>query len=70
MTDTTGMPDIDHVETTAPRPDHGSGGDAHGSDGATMGEPLGAVDVMSWGYALAGAVLGVLVVLALLVARG
>ena len=48
--------------------------DAHGQDRghghAPAGEPLGPVDVMTWAYAAAGSLLGLLVVVALFVARG
>jgi hypothetical protein len=33
-------------------------------------EPLGPVDGVAWGYAIVGAAIGILVVLALFVARG
>ena len=47
-------------------------GDEHEQDHghAPAGEPLGPVDVMTWAYAVAGSLLGLLVVVALLVARG
>lgn len=38
--------------------------------GHQAAESLGPVDVASWGYALAGGALGLIVALALLVARG
>ncbi len=46
--------------------------DDHGLDHghAPAGEPLGPVDVMTWASALGGSLLGLLVVLALLAARG
>jgi hypothetical protein len=47
--------------------DDGRGG-GHGH--ASAGEPLGPIDLIAWGYAFAGAVLGALVVLALFIARG
>jgi hypothetical protein len=45
--------------------DHAAG---HGHEPA--GEPLGPVNLRAWGYALGGAAVGALVVLALLVAAG
>lgn len=66
MTDTSGMSE---VETT-----HAPSSDDHahpaGHDGAHGGEPLGSVDVAAWVYAIGGAALGLIVVLALAVARG
>lgn len=46
-------------------------GDEHGQDHGhgPAGEPLGPVDVATWAYALAGSLLGLLVIVALLVAR-
>ncbi len=64
MTDTTGMSHRDATHASANDEPDGGHGHAH------AGEPLGPVDVTAWGYALAGSLLGVLVVLALLVARG
>lgn len=47
-------------------------GDEHGQDHghAPTSEPLGPVDVTTWAYALGGSLLGLLVVVALLAARG
>lgn len=66
MTDTGVMSDAEttHVSTTDSHDDHGSG---HGS--AAAGEPLGPVDVTAWAYTVAGGAIGVVVVLALFVAR-
>lgn len=53
---------------TTPTPatdDHDSG---HGH--APAGEPLGPVNVTAWAYALAGSLMGVLMLVALYVARG
>jgi hypothetical protein len=58
------MSDADSTPATATE-DHDSG---HGH--APAAEPLGPIDWTAWGYALAGAVIGVLVVLALFAARG
>lgn len=63
MTDTRAMSDADPTPASTDAHD-----DGHGH--APEGEPLGPVDVTLWAYALGGAVLGVLVVLALLIARG
>jgi len=51
---------------------HASTNDRHdeGHGHAPAGEPLGPVDLTTWVYAGGGAVLGLLVVLALLMARG
>ncbi len=63
MPDTQAMPDADTTHTSTDAHDDGHG---HASES----EPLGPVDVTLWAYALSGAVLGVLVVLALFIARG
>ena len=57
------MPDADTTHATT----DGHGGD-HGH--APAGEPLGPIDWETWAYAIGGAVLGALVVLALFIARG
>ena len=57
------MSDADTTHTTADAHD-----DGHGH--ASAGEPLGPVDWEAWAYALSGGVLGLLVALALFVARG
>ena len=64
MPDTGAMSDADTTDTTAT--------DAHddGHGHAPTAEPLGPVDVTGWGYAIAGAVMGVLVVVALYIAGG
>lgn len=53
------------AETTPATDDHDS---SHGHPPA--GEPLGPINVTAWAYALAGSLLGVLMVLALYIARG
>lgn len=63
MTHTGAMSDAD---TSHARDDEHATGHGH----ASAGEPLGPVDVTAWGYALVGGVIGVLVALALFVARG
>ncbi len=67
MTDTGGMPDTDTVVATAAdgEPEHASD-HGHGSSG----QPLGPVDVTTWAYALGGCVIGIVVALAMLAARG
>lgn len=66
MTDTGRVSDTDtsRANVTASEEHHAG----HGID--TGGEPLGPVDVLGWAYALAGATVGVVVALALFVARG
>ena len=66
MGDTTAMSDADNALAAT---------DAHGDHPEDLGhaspsEPLGPVDVVAWGYAIVGAAIGILVVLALFVARG
>lgn len=63
MADTGAMSDADTVHTV-PREHE----DEHGH--AAAGEPLGPIDWKTWAYAGGGSVLGVLVVLALFIARG
>lgn len=63
MSDTQAMSDAETTHAAADAHD-----DGHGH--APAGEPLGPVDVVAWGYALAGAVLGILAALALFIARG
>jgi hypothetical protein len=46
--------------------DHHVSGDGH----EPAGTPLGPVDVTTWAYAIAGSIAGLLVALALWVARG
>ena len=58
-------------ETTPPTTDAGHGNDTDDGHGhAAPSEPLGPVDLTTWAYAIAGSVLGLLVILALYVARG
>ena len=66
MTYTEGMSEVETAHAPADE-DH-----AHptGDAGAHGGEPLGPVDVAAWVYAIGGAVAGLIVVLALAVARG
>lgn len=67
MPDTTDMTEIDSARAATTS---GTGhGDAGHEDGHAPAEPLGPVDVTTWAYALAGSLLGLLAVLALLVAR-
>lgn len=61
MADTGTMSDADTTHTTADEHDHGH---------SPASEPLGPVDWEAWAYALGGGVLGLLVVLALVLARG
>lgn len=61
MSDTGTMSDADATHATADTHD-----DGHGHSG----EPLGPIDWGAWAFAIGGAVLGALVALALLVARG
>jgi hypothetical protein len=65
MPDTTDMTDTEktHAPTAATEQDHGQG-HAH------TDERLGPVDVMTWAYAGAGSLLGLVVLAALFVARG
>ncbi len=67
MADTTAMSNAETVHAEAPdsHDDHAGG---HGQ--APAGEPLGPVDVTAWIYSIAGGLVGSLVALALLVARG
>jgi len=64
MADTVAMSDAETTPTAAADPHD----DGHGH--APAGEPLGPVDVAAWAYAAVGAVLGLLVALALYVAGG
>lgn len=63
MPHTKGMSDSENAHATSAGHDEDHG---HG----TASEPLGPVDVMTWAYAAAGSLLGLLVVAALFVARG
>lgn len=63
MADTQTMSDADTSHATTDAHD-----DGHGH--APAGEPLGPVDIVLWGYALAGSLLGLLAALALFIARG
>ncbi len=67
MADTGGMSDVDaaHTPATDEQADHVSG---HGH--APAGEPLGPVDLRAWAYAIAGGAVGLVVAVALFVARG
>ena len=68
MTDTTSMPDAETTHVTNDESGHGH--DSDGDAGHAASEPLGPVDLTAWAYAIAGSALGILVVLALYVARG
>ena len=63
MADTGAMSDADTTHASADAHD-----DGHGH--APAGEPLGPIDFEAWAYAIGGAALGVLVALALFIARG
>lgn len=66
MADTGAMSDADtNHDSTANAQD-----DGHGHGHAPASEPLGPVNLTSWAYAAGGAVLGLLVALALFIARG
>ncbi len=65
MADTTGMSDAETTPATADDDDA-----QHGHGHAPSGEPLGPVDVTAWAYALGGSLLGLLVIVALYIARG
>jgi hypothetical protein len=54
-------PETAHAETTTSQADH---------DHDHAAEPLGPIDVTAWAYALAGGAVGLLVALAMFVARG
>lgn len=64
MADTGAMSDTDTNHDSAANVED----DGHGH--APAGEPLGPVNLTSWAYAGGGAVLGLLVALALFIARG
>lgn len=66
MADTGTMTHADPAH--APNTDAEDG--VHGHGHGPIGEPLGPVDLAAWAYAGAGALLGVLVVLALVFAGG
>jgi hypothetical protein len=57
---------MSEAETTHPATD--AHDDGHGHDPA--GEPLGPIDWEAWAYTIGGAALGMLVALALFIARG
>jgi hypothetical protein len=62
MTDTEDMPEAETSHADAETHDSG-----HGHEGAA--EPLGPLDLTTWAYALAGGTLGVVVVIALIIAN-
>lgn len=62
MTHTGDMSDVDEAKASAE--------EQHAGHGHATGQPLGPVDVVTWAYALAGASVGVVLVLALLAASG
>jgi len=66
MPDTTAMSDAETTHANAPD----DLADGHGHGHAPAGEPLGPINVTAWAYAIAGAAVAALVVLALFVARG
>jgi hypothetical protein len=61
------MSDVDTGHMSADGHDHHAPGDDHEPPGTT---PLGPVDVTTWTYAISGSIAGLLVALALWVARG
>jgi hypothetical protein len=63
MADTGAMSE---AETTHPATDAHDDGHGH----APAGEPLGPIDWEAWAYTIGGAALGMLVALALFIARG
>ncbi len=67
MTDTVGMSDA-HSPSAAPHDAQDTHDASHGHE--SPAEPLGPIDTATWGYAVAGAAIGVILVLALLVAGG
>lgn len=70
MTDTTSMPDAETTHVTTDEAGHGQGHDSDDDAGHAASEPLGPVDLTAWAYAIAGSALGILILLALYVARG
>ena len=64
------MPDAETTHAMTDEAGHGHGHDAGHDAAHTPAGPLGAVDVATWGYAVAGSLLGLLTVLALYVAGG
>ncbi len=58
------------TETTHAAANDDAHGDDHGHGHESASEPLGPVDLTTWAYALAGSILALLVVVALVVARG
>lgn len=66
MTDTGAVSDADTGNMSADDHDHHVSGGVH----EPAGTPLGPVDVTTWAYAIAGSIAGLLVALALWVARG
>jgi hypothetical protein len=71
MADTATMSDADtsHAHPAEPHAadPHGTHGGSHGH-GTVEDEPLGPVDLAAWAYAVAGAALGLLLVIALYLA--
>lgn len=63
------MADTEHMADT--HPDHGAS-DEHGAGHghASAEERLGPVDLVAWAYALVGSLMGLVVLIALYLARG
>ncbi len=68
MSDTEGMSDVDAVPESA-TDDHADHVSGHGHAPAA-GEPPGPVDLRGWAYAVMGGAVGLVVAVALFVARG
>lgn len=63
------MSDAEHTATTTAGADHGHDPETeHGGGHGQVGETLGPVDLATWAYAIAGSALGVLTIIALVVA--
>ncbi len=67
MRDTEGMSDVDAVSVSAT---DDQADDVSGHGDAPAAEPLGPVDLRAWAYALMGGAVGLVVVVALFIARG
>lgn len=65
------MSDAEHTPSTTAEGDDGHDADTeHGHGHGPTGEVLGPVDLTTWAYAIAGSALGVLTVIALVIAGG